>query len=101
MERDSERRGKASPLIRTITDLEFMDHAMTTIGPLPAPVAHRIGAIVEHPAAAEQRDLLADAIRLADSPAFFAVWQDGSDSMRLFVDVLLQADITTPHIVRP
>src|SRR4051794_8234253 len=74
---------------------------MTTIGSLHAGVAHQGAAVLEIPTAPEYLDLLAESIRLAPPPAFFAVWQDGPDSMRLFVDVLIQAGLTTPHVIRP
>jgi hypothetical protein len=74
---------------------------MTTIIPSPAAVARRGTPVIENPRAPEYLELLAEAIRLAAPPAFFVVWQDGPDSMRLFVDALVQAGLTTPHVIRP
>lgn len=73
---------------------------MTTLA-IRSGVEHRGAAVREIPTAPEHLDLLAESIRLAPRPAFFAVWQDGPDSMRLFVDVLIQAGLTTPHVIRP
>jgi hypothetical protein len=74
---------------------------MTTTVSLPSAITRRGAEIIESPAAADQLDLLAESIRLAAPPAFFAVWQDVPDSMRRFVDVLVQAGLTTPHVIRP
>src|SRR5438105_857676 len=72
----------------------------TTISP-PSAVACRSGALIESPTAAGHLDLLAESIRLAVPPVFFAVWQDGRDSMRRFVDVLAEAGLTMLHVIRP
>jgi hypothetical protein len=57
--------------------------------------------VIGRPNAAEQLERLTAAIHLADPPALFTVWQDGAGSMRLFVDALVQAGLTTPHVIRP
>jgi hypothetical protein len=74
---------------------------MTTTTALPSDVARRHPAVIDSPGAAEHLELLAEAIRLAVLPAFFAVWQNGPDSMRLFVDALVQGGLTAPHVLRP
>jgi hypothetical protein len=75
---------------------------MTMNASLPAVVAQRGAAITESPAAGEQLELLAEAIRLAVPPAFFTIWQDAPDSTRLFEDVLKeQAGLKNLHFIRP
>jgi hypothetical protein len=74
--------------------------SMPTTASLPAAVAKRSRQIIENPEAPEQVELLAEAIQLAEPPAFFFVWQDGPDSIGRFVRALDQAGLRSFHLVR-
>jgi hypothetical protein len=59
------------------------------------------GTVLESPGAARQLDQLATSLRLAPPPAFFAVWQEEPDTMRLFAESIVKAGLKTPHVIEP
>jgi hypothetical protein len=74
---------------------------MTTTASLLSAVDRRDGTVLESSGAARQLDRLADSIRLADVPAYFTVWQEDSDTMRLFAESIVKAGLKTPHVIEP
>jgi hypothetical protein len=62
--------------------------------------ALRETSIVKNPNAASQLELLAESIRIADRPTFFAIWQDDPDSMHLFAEPVVKACLKTPHVIQ-
>jgi hypothetical protein len=70
--------------------------------PSQSSTPNRVGdATIVSPDLQGQLGLLAESIRLATPPAFFAVWQDGPDSLRLFVRSLGEAGLKFLHLIRP